>query len=376
MAQMSLKTRIYKNIIRKAPAIMFWMVALAMFGFSTTSCSSVYDDLDECPRGVTMRFVFDYNLEFANAFPNQVDCLTLYIFDKDGKLVKRLTETTSVLADEDWRLTLDLPAGDYHAVAYGGLECDKASFAHTTDIDNIKTLEDLQVRINEEHIGEETGRPASPLHDLYHGAVDFTVTEGLTYDKATVYMMRDTNHIRIVLQHLDNTPVNDKDFRFEIVDDNILFNHSNDVLPSRTVTYTPWTTGVANVGLNGLPEEPENKSSRADGDPVQVAYAELSVSRLIYDSKFEWQQPTGKAQRGPRLRILTKENGRIVCDIPLNNYLLVLKSEALGKMDNQEFLDRASRYNLVFFLDQDNAWVRMNIVVDDWTVRINNVDLD
>ena len=65
-----------------------------------------------------------------------------------------------------------------------------------------------------------------------------------------------------------------------------------------------------------------------------------------------------------------------MCDLPLNNYLLLLKSEALGKMDNQEFLDRAYRYNMVFFLDQDNAWVRMNIIVDDWTVRINNVDLD
>ena len=31
---------------------------------------------------------------------------------------------------------------------------------------------------------------------------------------------------------------------------------------------------------------------------------------------------------------------------------------------------------MVFFLDQDNAWVRMNIIVDDWTVRINNIDLD
>ncbi len=348
------------------------VIACLMISLSLSSCSGVYDDLDECPRGVTIRFIFDYNLEFANAFPTQVDCLSLFIFDKKGNLVERHTETTSVLADEDWRMTLDLPAGDYRAVAYGGMECDLASFSHTKDVKEIKTLDDLQVIINEEHVGDEAARPKNKLHDLFHGAQDFTVTEGLTYDQVTLRMMRDTNNIRIVLQHLDNTPVDDKDFRFEIVDDNILFDHANNVLPNRTVTYTPWTTGTANAGLNGIPDD----GSRAGSDPVQVAFAELSVSRLMYESDFSWTNINGKKQRGPRLHIISKENSRTVCDLPLNNYLLLLKSEALGKMDNQEFLDRASRYNLVFFLDRDNTWVSMNIIVDDWTVRIENIDFD
>lgn len=372
---MTLRQRTYSSIKRLAGAA-FAFVALSLVCIGATSCSEVYDDLEECPQGVVLRFVFDYNLEFANAFPSQVDCLSLFIFDREGNLVERRVETSSVLQDEDWRMTLDLPAGDYHAVAYGGLECDKASFSHTKAVESIKSLADLQVAVNSVHTGDEAARPASPLHDLFHGALDFTVTDGLDYDKATLYMMRDTNHIRIVLQHLDNTPVNDKDFRFEIVDDNTMFDHANNVLPNGTVTYVPWTTGTANAGLNGLPGEESERSGRATGDPVQVAFAELSVSRLMYKSGFTWTQQDGKTQRGPRLRILSLENGRTVCDLPLNNYLLLLKSEALGKMDNQEFLDRAYRYNMVFFLDQDNAWVRMNIIVDDWTVRINNVDLD
>lgn len=340
-----------------------------------TSCSGVFDDLEECPRGVTMRFVFDYNLEFANAFPSQVDCLSVFIFDKDGNFVTRHTETSDVLADEDWRLTLDLPAGEYRAVAYGGMECDMSSFSHSRDISDIRKLEDLEVRINDIHIGEESGRPQKPLHDLFHGAIDFTVNAGTTYDKVTLKMMRDTNHIRLVLQHLDNTPVDDKDFRFEIIDDNVFFNHNNDVVPSRTVTYTPWVTGTAHAGLNGIPtDDPATRDAVVNQDPVQVAYAEMSVSRLIHKSEFIWTQRDGKSQRGPRLRIISKENGRTVADLPLNNYLLLLKSENLGNMGNQEFLDRAYRFNLVFFLDHDNAWIRMNIIVDDWTVRIDNID--
>lgn len=340
---------------------MLCVALAAMLPFS--SCDNgmgVYDDLDPCPSGMKMRFVFDYNLEFANAFPNQVDCLSVYVFDKEGNLVENRTETTEVLADENWRMIFDLPAAEYQVVAYGGLECELASFAHTVEKENVSRIEDLQVLINEEHVGEESTRSSRPLHDLYHGYLACEVTDGLDYNECTVKMMRDTNHIRIVLQHIDNSPVNDKDFRFEIVDDNVHLNHINEVVPDRTVTYTPWTSGIANAGVS-------------NNEPVQVAYAELSTSRLMRKSNFVWSDPDGKSQNGPRLRITTVQNGRIVCDLPLNNYLLLMKSEFYGEMGEQEFLDRASRYNMVFFLDKDNFWVRMNIIVDDWTVRVENI---
>lgn len=343
---------------------------------SLTSCDGLgtYDDLEECPRGVIMRFVFDYNLEFANSFPHHVDCLSVYLFDEAGNLVERRIETTEVLADEDWRMTFDLPAGNYQVVAYGGLECDMASFSHTKAVEQIERIEDLDALIHPEHVGDEDARPGEKLHDLFHGIHTFTVNEGTEYDKTTVHMMRDTNNIRIVLQHLDNSPVNDKDFRFEIVDDNIHLNYNNDVLPHHTVTYTPWVTGTASAGLNGIPTGAHESRSVTEAHEVQVAYADLSVSRLMHKSDFTWTNDQGKSQMGPRLRIISKENGRTVADLPLNNYLLLLKGEHLSNMPSQEFLDRANNYSLVFFLDHDNAWVRMNIVVDDWTVRVNKIN--
>ncbi len=42
-----------------------------------SSCESIYEDLDPCPQGLRLRFVYDYNMEFANAFPSQVECLTV-----------------------------------------------------------------------------------------------------------------------------------------------------------------------------------------------------------------------------------------------------------------------------------------------------------
>ena len=76
---MTFRKRTFGSIKRLAGALLAF-VALSSVCIGATSCSEVYDDLEECPQGVVLRFVFDHNLEFANAFPSQVDCLSLFIF--------------------------------------------------------------------------------------------------------------------------------------------------------------------------------------------------------------------------------------------------------------------------------------------------------
>lgn len=333
----------------------------------------VYDDLDECPRGVVMRFVFDYNLEFANSFPNQVHCLSVYLFDEDGNLLERRTETSEVLKDENWRMTFDIPAGNYQVIAYGGMECDLGCFSHTRDFDDIRAIRDLDAAMKSEFTGDEDKRPKEKLHDLYHGLHSFTVTEGTQYDSTTVHLVRDTNNIRIVLQQLDNSPVNDSDFRFEIMDDNTCLDWKNDIVRQGALTYVPWITGTTIAGVSGLADN-EGSRDGSDTHPVQVAFAEFSVSRLIRDSSFTWLSDNGNTCRGPRLRIVYKRENKVVADLPLNNYLLLLKGEYLKEMGSQEFLDRANNFSLIFFLDHNHAWVQVNIVVEDWTVRVNDVD--
>lgn len=78
------------------------------WGYLSSCNDLIYDDLDPCPYGVSLRFVYDYNMEFANAFPAQVDCLTLYVYDGDGKYVTTRTVTGPELRDEAYRMTLDL----------------------------------------------------------------------------------------------------------------------------------------------------------------------------------------------------------------------------------------------------------------------------
>ena len=65
----------------------------------------------------------------------------------------------------------------------------------------------------------------------------------------------------------------------------------------------------------------------------------------------------------------------VIVNIPLNTYLLFLKSELYAEMPAQEFLDRESEWSLVFFLDSNNRWYNTRIIVNDWVVRINNSEM-
>ena len=190
----------------------------------------------------------------------------------------------------------------------------------------------------------------SDLHPLFYGSLDINVDND-TFEEATVYLMKNTNNIRVVLQQMNGGEVNDKDFTFRITDDNTLFASDNSLISNSGQVYAPWAQGQRTVGVT---EEGDKK--------VTVAYAELSTSRLV-------------AGNHPRLTITRNSDGAQVLSIPLNEYLLLLKSDHFDKMGDQEFLDRESNWSLIFFLDDNHTWIRTHIVVNDWIVRINDTEL-
>ena len=315
-----------------------------------SSCERIFEDLDPCPHGVSLRFVYDYNMEFANAFPKQVDCLTLYIYDDKDNYVDTKIVTGEELQDEDYRMTLDLEKGNYHFVAYGGLACDKSSFSllQTPAADSKRT--DLRTAMDADCLTVPERRN---LHDMFWGQLTLATAD--LYSEGTVKMMKNTNSIRIVLQNVDGTSVKVDDFDFEIIDDNTLFNYDNDLLPNGDITYIPWAKGQAQTGVSIV--GPDQVVPR----PVEVAYAELSTSRLM-------------TKNSPRLLVKRHEDAETVIDFPLNNYLLLMRSDRYSDMGDQEYLDRESRWTLYFFL-QAGIWLQTRIVVNDWVVRINDIEM-
>ena len=268
------------------------------------SCS-VYEDLDPCPRGVSLQFVYDYNMEYADAFSAQMHCLTLYVYGGDGNYVGRL--------ENNWRALVSDP-----------------------DI----------LLADENYVSDKS------LHDLFWGTVDATV-EGEMYKDVTLHLMKDTNNIRLLLQqaYSGSDPVDIDEFDIYITGNNYLLSSDNTPETSgQDITYMPWSSG------DGL-----DVGESADGDDVSAAYAEFSVSRLM-------------ASADARLVIYSHQQQDEVVDIPLVKYLLLLKSEKYPDMSDQEYLDRESLWSMVFLLN-DNTWQDISIIINDWTVRNNNVEL-
>lgn len=324
------------------------LAVLIVFGtISYTSCDRLHEDLEPCEIGLKIRFIYDYNMEFANAFPSQVDCLTVLFYDAQGNYVTTRTNATSDLKDENWRMVVDLEPGRYTVLAYGGMECREASFSFVTDPEVTK-LHDIEVRLDPRNLTSPKG---TELHPLFYGRLDTEVlANSTTYREVTVEMMKDTNNLRILLQQVGGEPVNNEDYDFRVIDHNTLFAWDNDLLPVPTVNYFPWAQDNASAG--DLP----------DGSDASVAWAEISFSRLV-------------TAAAPRLEITHIKSGKKVVDIPLNNYLLLLKSQSFASMGSQEFLDRQSRWNMIFFLGENNYWITTTIFVNDWVVRQNNTDL-
>ncbi|WP_299220201.1 FimB/Mfa2 family fimbrial subunit [uncultured Alistipes sp.] len=334
---------------RFSPHRMLRLVGTALAAVLTaalpTACESIYDELDPCRVGVSLRFVYDYNMEFANAFPRKVDCLTVLVYDADDRWVETRTVTGPELADEEYRMVLDLEPGEYSFVAYGGMACEKSSFTMTPAPAGGAARGDLRVALDADCL---TDPARKNLHAMYWGALRLAAAD--SYAEGTVEMMKNTNNIRIVLQQINGKPVDGRDFEFEITDDNTLFDADNDLIANGEVAYTPWAVGQATTGVLD------------NGQEVKVGYAELSTSRLM-------------TRNSPRLTIRRKDDGAAIVEIPLIRYLLLCKSEYYAEMGSQEFLDRESEWSWIFFLGEDNLWLRTFIKINDWTVRINDSEL-
>ena len=95
---------------------------------------------------------------------------------------------------------------------------------------------------------------------------------------------------------------------------------------------------------------------------VSVAMAEMTVARLVEGKR-------------PMLTVRRKDDGNTVLSIPLIDYALLVKGYYNRDMSNQEYLDRQDEYNLTFFLDSNQRWIKSSIIVNSWKVVLSQENL-
>ena len=355
---------------------------LLLGGLSLSSCDSlVFDEADDCVQGVAIRFIYDYHMERgANSFPANVDCVSLFIFDKDGNFIDHKYETSEVLKNENYTMDLPLPYGDYHLVAYGGLVCDNPSFeinhdwftksqtiSHKNDIlVKLPLDEDNQSKVKLHDIEERTG-------GLFYGTVDITVTKDDVrnqYRVVTLPMMKDTNNIQVILQEIsDPSQMDYNDYDFTLTDDNFQLDGYNNLIstvtPDNQPEYKPYSYENRVMGYVEYQSKDGALNTEDNTKPVQVACVEFSTSRLLHKNA------------GSARLVIRKKNTRAdeeaapLIDIPFITYLEAVRGYGQNWIkDDQEFLDRQSQWTMMFFL-QNGRWINTRISVNAWTVRLN-----
>ncbi|ROT05029.1 FimB/Mfa2 family fimbrial subunit [Muribaculum intestinale] len=332
---------------------------LAFIGaVGVSSCDALYEDLPECVVTYKVRFTYDMNIKFADAFSHEVDKVTLYVFDSDDRLVWQRTESGESVKARDYAMTVDLPAGTYDMIAWcgGTSPIDDARGFSVGNGSEPVTKADLCSRMERTvSAGDGTHSSDRDLHRHFHAMADNVVFPDIIDGECEVAVMnltKDTNVIRVVLVHLNGEPINPDHFTVTVTDANGWLGYDNSRLADSEITYSPWSKRSGTTSPDGVTVVPT------------ALITELSVSRLFHGTR-------------PMLTIYNLRDDKVVLSQPLIDYLLMVKGEYNRHMSDQEYLDRVDEYNMTFFLDSDDSWyTRYGIYINSWKVVISDTDLN
>ena len=333
------------------------IMAMGLLALSSQSCSLVYDSMEDCEFGLHIRFRYDYNMSFGDAFAAQVGRVSVFVFDDEGKFIMSRTEEGEVLSEEDYRMYLDLPAGKYRIVCWGG--CYDESFVHHKlsqgDVPDIASLELLMVRGDDDEVMFEDGRP---LRSLFWGEIEALELKDNSVRNEDLNLMKLTNQIKVTMVNRSGDPVSSDDFEFYMDGANGRISADDaSLLEDDLLKFHPYYISDTSA--------PGSKAL----DLSESVSVEYSCPRLVMDDTVL------------RLHAVDRKTGRDVLDFPLVKNLAAYAMSSyetadgiLHLMDTQEYLDRADLYNMTFIL-QDGTWTQVEIQILNWSVRIFNVDI-
>lgn len=348
------------NIVRRLA-----MAVMTVLAVGLTACDSfIYDYEGDCDPHYKVRFRFDWNLHYADAFPREVNAVTLYIVDPaTGNIVWQKSESGDALKADGYLMDVEgLAPGTYNLMAW----CGEGVGPHfTVPAGNRHT--DLTCTLIRAH---EDGHPGGVIRNdikrLYHGRVDdqvFTEDEGTHI--YTVPLIKNTNEVNVVLQHLSGEPVDKDDFTFTITAANGSMDWDNTLREDETITYYAHKTLSGTAGIvwpQGPDDESVERKSRAPLTQMSACVASHTISRLT------------KEQQKDVLVTVYNKKGEKVLSIPLIDYALLVKG-SYADMDDQEYLDRQDKYDLVFFLDEGDRWMNAYIYINSWKLVLQDIEL-
>ncbi len=330
-------------------------LALVAGCLALCSCESrLFDYEGDCSTYYKVKFRYDYNMKFADAFAHEVDYVTLYLLDETGTIVWQKTEEGEALKQEDYEMDVDVLPGTYSMLAWAGTK-DKGSWnepkaAKATEL--TRTLKDSRTDDGMSYMDKDIDR-------LFHGWLgnqEFTdLGEVGGTVNFTISLVKDTNHFMVVLQHVaGNMDMDKDDFDVYITDSNSKMNWDNTLIQAEPTRYHAWskTEGVAGM----------NFGDKTKSAAFSAVIAELTMPRMLVGQK-------------PTLTVYNVKKDEVTLSIPLIDYAMLVMGNYNKDMDKQEYLDRQDEWQMVFFLDDGQRWLDAYIYINSWRVVLQNAEL-
>lgn len=362
--------------MRKVIAAVVLAAALCV---SAVSCSLMETDRSECPEGLYVDFVYDYNIQRADMFKDHVGYVTLYLFDESDHLVMQRSAgnygADRPLASYGYRMHFlpgELPDGNYHMIAYAmqrdwddALAAQGAKYRRTA-LTAGSSRDELGVVLDRDRKNADGYYPVSsiaPLDTLWYGTMLGASDVRVRHDSAsyaTVSLVRDTKTLNVTLRDLDNPaePSAEK-YALSIIAPNGRLDADNSILPDDTLLYTPyasWTTR--------FPED----AGDDDPDLQTTAHYDINFNRLMFD---------GHEDEFAIMRLVNLEDGKLIGEFNLARLLAEGRSAfELMRYSSQEYLDREYDYRVDFILKGDKwCYISITVGILSWSKRIVNTEL-
>ena len=382
-----------RHIIQKS-----LLVALTALAFN--SCDMMTEDLDDCPTGLYVNFVYDYNIQRADMFKDHVGGLTLYVYDESDRLVTQRTVSGSELTkygyyihfteqelapdhtyrlqavamQKDWNAALQTPGAKYRKTDMQtgndwksfNIKLDRTQASPYFEVSDVAPLDTMWHTLTTLKADAANIPAKTQYHELASGNVQTNGVETITVVSgeptyATVSLIRDTNHLNLSLREIDNPEqVNHEDYDVFIIDDNPDVDFENKVIaPADSVIYRPYAQWTSYVESDGV--------TTAD----RSAHYDLMFNRLRYN-------PT--ASKNAVLCIRKRATGEVVALFNLP-YILCQGRMAyeINAYQPQEYLDREYDYRLELWLKgerwQEGAYLLICVHDLPWVLRMQYVSL-
>ncbi len=303
------------------------------------SCTWVKDDADDCPYGFWLQLRYTYNILDVEAAPKYVNDAYVYVYDADGRYVKRIYAGKDDLVATDYRVKVEgLAEGDYQFVVWSGL--NDSHYAVSGDSQDMADF-----RLSLETVG---GKCTDELPGLYYGSLS-----DVHYDDSfavyDVELMKNTNQFAcLIVPITEKTDLDADDFSMKVVSANGVMDVANRLTANAVTTYLPFEQSVVTV-------------DDADYGTLSGLRFNISTLRLMSDTDC-------------RIILEQKSTGKTLFNISLPEYIGMVGSlyTNLGReLTVQEYLDRQDFYTVVFFLSGDLEQL-IQLKVNSWRLRANN----